>query len=263
MNKGGYMNKDNSKLFTPTSAVLNNHQRGQALAKKHNKDVKTLVKNLTRVKPVEISKSLTLDDVKSLYNFLTKIEPKVDLRKAMQDGSAPSETIAWYLHGGSAALAWSRMILKSEGILKSHKTEITEEEINKEDNNVWTKTPVIKALDEKLKQATFVVLQPDVVDAHGDIYDANEIRKAKESFNKACMRANLFHMMETDTFEFIESYLTPADMIVNGEFVSKGSWLCTIQAHDDQVWAGIESGEINGVSIGCSATVEYLENENE
>jgi len=129
----------------------------------------------------------------------------------------------------------------------------------KRPSHVPSKQIVIKSKDTKLKQATFVVLQPDVVDAHGDVYDENEIRKAKESFNKACMRANLFHMMETDTFEFIESYITPADMVVNDEFVSKGSWLCTIQAHDDKVWDAIESGQINGVSIGCSATVEYLE----
>ena len=76
----------------------------------------------------------------------------------------------------------------------------------KRPSHVPSKQIVIKSKDTKLKQATFVVLQPDVVDAHGDVYDENEIRKAKESFNKACMRANLFHMMETDTFEFIESY---------------------------------------------------------
>lgn len=133
----------------------------------------------------------------------------------------------------------------------------------KRPSHIPSKSIVIKSSNEKLKQATFVVLQPNVVDAHGDIYDETEIRKAKESFNKACMRANLFHIMETDTFEFIESYLTPADMVVNNEFVAKGSWLCTIQAHDDSVWDAIESGEINGVSIGCSATVEYLENTDE
>lgn len=253
----------NNKNYVPTTAIFNNSQRGKALAKKYNKDIISIVKNINRTLPVEISKSLTLDEVKSLYTFLSKLEPKVDLLKAMSDGSAPSETIAWYAHGGSAALAWSRMILKQEGILKSYTKDITEEEISKEDKSTWSKASVIKSVDEKLKQATFVVLQPDVVDAHGDIYDDKEIRKAKESFNKACMKANLFHMMPTDTFEFIESYIAPADMVINGEFVSKGSWLCTIQAHDEDVWKAIESGEINGVSIGCTATVEYLEDDNE
>lgn len=251
------------KVYSPTTAILNNAERGKALAKKYNRNLDNILKSFSRKETVFVSKSLNLEQIKSLYNFLNALQPKVELNKAMSDGSTPSEVIAWYAAGGSAALAWSRMILKQEGIIKSYKKEITEEEINSEDKGSWSKVPVVKSTDQKLKQATFVVLQPDVVDAHGDIYDQDEIRKAKESFNKACMRANLFHMIQTDTFEFIESYIAPADMIINGEFVSKGSWLCTIQAHDEDLWEAIESGEINGVSIGCTATVEYLEEDNE
>ena len=69
--------------------------------------------------------------------------------------------------------------------------------------------------------------------------------------------------MQTDTFEFIESYCTPADMIINGEMVLKGTWLATVQVHDDSVWKAIENGEITGLSVGCQATVEYLEEDDE
>ena len=259
MNKGSLMNK----TFSPTQAILNNVQRGNALAKRLNKNVVNLFKSFNRSEPVVISKQMTITQVKDLYNNLTKLETKVDLKKANPDGTAPSDTILWYLNGGAPALAWSKMILKKEGIIKSHTSEISDEQINSEKKNHWNKSQIIKSVDEKLKQATFVVLQPNVVDAHGDIYDETEVRKAKESFNSACMKANLFHMVQTDKFSFIESYVAPAEMIINGEYISKGTWLATIQAHDDDLWKAIENGEITGLSVGCTATVEYLEEDDE
>ena len=41
-----------------------------------------------------------------------------------------------------------------------------------------TNIPIIKQANEELKQATFLVLSSDEVDLHGDVYDANEVRKA-------------------------------------------------------------------------------------
>ena len=41
-----------------------------------------------------------------------------------------------------------------------------------------TNIPIFKQAKDELKQATFLVLAPDEVDLHGDIYDADEVRKA-------------------------------------------------------------------------------------
>ncbi len=119
-----------------------------------------------------------------------------------------------------------------------------------------------KSLNTELKQCTYVVLEPNVVDGHGDIYNEDEIRKAKESFNDNCMRANIMHKHQnTSSFRIIESYCTPADMVINGEAVLKGSWLTTLQINDDDVWESVKSGVFNGVSIACVATVEHLDQE--
>ena len=67
--------------------------------------------------------------------------------------------------------------------------------------------PVIKAADEELKQVLFIAMLPDSVDLHGDYTSAVEVRKAKESFNKSQMNANLYHEVMTDKFEVIEPYL--------------------------------------------------------
>lgn len=121
--------------------------------------------------------------------------------------------------------------------------------------------PVTKALDEELMQATFIVMVPDEVDAHGDITSEDEVRKACHNFNKFSMKANLFHLVETDTFEFCESYILPADIVLGDKFVKKGTWVATIQALDEGLWTLIKSGEINGVSIGALARVEEIEEE--
>lgn len=124
------------------------------------------------------------------------------------------------------------------------------------------KVQIAKSLNEPLMQVTWVVMQPGT-DLHGDYTDVEEIRKAKESFNKSNKTANLFHMFKTDSFEVIESYQTFTDIYLDDNFVEKGSWLCTLQVLNKDVWAMIESGEINGVSIGAKASVETIEDEDE
>lgn len=129
------------------------------------------------------------------------------------------------------------------------------------EDGIFLKVPVVKATDSKLKQATFIVMVPDEADLHGDITSEEEVRKACFSFNKYSRQANLFHLAATDTFEFCESYVLPADIMLGETFVKKGTWVATIQSLDDSLWTAIESGEINGLSIGALASVEKLEEE--
>ena len=120
---------------------------------------------------------------------------------------------------------------------------------------------ISKAVDEELKQATFLVLAPDEVDLHGDIYDADEIRKGCHNFQTHCQKANLFHMMETDLASIVENYIAPSDFYLDDTFIKKGSWLQVWQVEDDDLWDLIKKGEVNGVSIGCMAEYEVLDDE--
>lgn len=121
--------------------------------------------------------------------------------------------------------------------------------------------PVTKAVDEELRQGTFLVLSPDEVDLHGDIYDSVEIRKACHNFNQFCMKANLLHLIETDTFSIVESYISQVDMVLGTQLIKSGSWLAVLQFHDDEIWDDVKAGDFTGVSVGCNALVEYLEEE--
>ena len=256
---------EKAKSYAPTEAMKNNASRGLALREKYNRggldasqaNAEGVGSGVARARDI-INGNLTLDTVKRMYSFFSRHEKNYDPKKKMPDGGPTAGTIAWLLWGGSAGLAFARRILKQEEILKSFRREITEEEVNKEDNLSWMKLQVTKSTNEELKQATFIVMVPNEVDLHGDITTEDEVRKAKESFNAYCMKANLFHLVQTDTFEIIESYVSPADFILGEKLVTKGTWLCTVQCLDDNLWSLIKSGEVCSMSIGALAKVEEL-----
>ena len=119
-----------------------------------------------------------------------------------------------------------------------------------------------KATNEMERKALFVVLAPDEVDAHGDTYSAKEIEKAMQNFNRHCMKANLFHMVETQDAEIIQSYTTPVDMYIGDKLVTKGSWVQEWYFPEtetgEMIWQSVLNEEITGVSVGCVANVEEI-----
>lgn len=128
-----------------------------------------------------------------------------------------------------------------------------------------TPTEVTKSVDLEQRRALFVVLEPDVVDLHGDTYTATEVEKACISFNSHCNTANLFHKVETEDAVIEQSYISPSDFTLeNGVEVKKGTWVQWWHFPEgnsvaDNLWEGVKDGSINGVSIGARATVEDIE----
>jgi hypothetical protein len=252
-----------AKSFAPTDAMRNNARRGLALREKYNRGgldasqakSEGVGSGVARARDI-INGNLSLDTIKRMYAFFSRHEKNYNPKKKMPDGGPTAGTIAWLLWGGSAGLAFARRVLKQEDILKSYIKDITDSEVNSEDILPGVKLPVTKAVDEELKQVTYVAMIPDHTDLHGDYTSEAEVRKAKESFNKSMMRANLFHLVMTDTFDVIESYLAPCDMVLNDQFVKKSTWLMTLQVNDDSLWQMIKDDEITGISIGALASVE-------
>jgi Putative phage serine protease XkdF len=248
--------------FKPTEAVKENMLRGIVLKNKYkresiaSKSTEEIVKQAQGI----LDNGFDMGAVKKMYWNLQKLENS-DFKTRLHDGGPKEEVIKFYAMGGSAGLAWCRKTLKDAGVLVSYTKEISEADTQAQGTDDYGKIPVAKSLDEELKQATFVVMAPDEVDLHGDITSEEEVRKACHNFNKYCQKANLFHLVQTETFEFCESYVCLTDMVLGDKEVKKGTWLCTIQCLDDDLWTLIKSGEINGVSIGAMAAVEDLEDE--
>lgn len=119
------------------------------------------------------------------------------------------------------------------------------------------KKNIYKAVDTENHYVTFVCMIPDEIDAHGDITDAEEIRKACINFNKSkSVSPNLCHLFKTDTFEIVESYTLPTKLSmqdVDGTVreLPKGTWLTTLEVSDARIWNGVLDGSFNGVSIGA------------
>lgn len=255
-----------SKSYTPTEAMRNNAKRGLALREKWNRGgldasqakSEGVGSGVARARDI-INGDLSLETVKRMHAFFERHEKNYKPKEKAPDGGPKAGEIAWLLWGGTSGRAWARSILKKEDILKSYTKEITEEELNKEDSIFGVKLNISKAVNEDLMQATFVVMVPNEVDLHGDITTEEEVRKACHNFNKHSQTANLFHLVETNTFEFIESYIAPTEFILGDKLVTKGTWLCTIQCLDEGLWQLIKSGDINGVSIGALASVEDIE----
>lgn len=127
------------------------------------------------------------------------------------------------------------------------------------------KSLITKALNDEKRLATFVVLEPQsndgmTTDLHGDYYDEETILDACIQFNKSLnlRKGKLLHMVETEGYSFVESYVTLADMEVNGQVIKKGTWIQTIYAEADWIWEGIKDGTFNGLSVECMGTVEEI-----
>jgi hypothetical protein len=121
--------------------------------------------------------------------------------------------------------------------------------------------PIAKASAEE-RTVTGVVLQPEVVDAQGDIMDKSVIRAAAHRFlagYNTRTKPGLMHKDFKPRFEIVESYLAPQELTINGKTVAEGSWIMTMKVLDDKVWDQIKKGKLTGFSIGGKARVQKLE----
>lgn len=246
-------------VITVTEAIKNNQMRGLALGSKFGYEV-SIIKNF--------DSELSIEDIKHLYQKLSFLEKSYKpLQRLDENNKLTKSTVEFLTNGGSAGLAFARLELRKAGILKSFTNDISDSELNKEEELPKIEMQVAKALNEELMQVTYVAMKADSTDLHGDFTTADEVRKAKESFNKALIQkqtmSNLFHMFETTAFDVIESYLAPADMSLNGHLVQKSDWLVTLQINDESLWEMVKKGEVVGLSIGAVASVETLEESEE
>jgi DNA adenine methylase len=99
-----------------------------------------------------------------------------------------------------------------------------------------------------------VVLEPEVVDAQGDIYSAEEIRNAAHRFMEDFQGLGIQHRDRVNgDVKILESYLAPEDLVVGGTAIKKGTWLFGVRVLSDELWRMVKDGELTGFSIGGSA----------
>ena len=126
-----------------------------------------------------------------------------------------------------------------------------------------SQSKIAKSVNEERRLATFVVLEPQdsdgtTTDLHGDWYSESDVEDACYNFNMYCRKANLLHLVDTDAFVFVESYISKTDMTLGGTPIKKGTWLATCYFEDEELWEGVKNGTFNGLSIQAVANAEKL-----
>ena len=143
--------------------------------------------------------------------------------------------------------------------------------------------PLIKGTDPDDERFVLgVVLEPEVVDAQGDIYSAEEVRQAAHRFMEELWPASQCHPSDSPLrgsrpvsslreeavvgglglmhrfrvngqVKVLESYLAPTDFEMGEVKVRKGTWLLAVRILSDALWEQVKAGELTGFSIGGSA----------
>lgn len=116
-------------------------------------------------------------------------------------------------------------------------------------------TQLVKGLDPNDERFVLgVVLEPEVVDAQGDIYSADEIRAAAHRFMEEFGGLGLMHNMRVNgQVKVLECYLAPTDFTIGDIVVRKGTWLLGVRVLSDELWELVTQGVLTGFSIGGSA----------
>lgn len=105
-----------------------------------------------------------------------------------------------------------------------------------------------------------IVLVPDEADAQGDIYDAEEVRKAAHTFMELSGgRMKVMHKGEqVDELIVLETYLASVKETYGDDTVPPGSWIMAFRA-SEEVAKKARAGEYTGLSIGGSAIREAVQ----
>lgn len=109
---------------------------------------------------------------------------------------------------------------------------------------------LIKAENDNEKQIVYgIVLEPDTVDAQGDMIGAADIEKAAHMFLVHSRTVGDMHKRQAAA-EVVESYIAPVDLTLGGQMVKKGSWVIAVHVTDPDLWAAVKAGEYTGFSVG-------------
>lgn len=101
--------------------------------------------------------------------------------------------------------------------------------------------------------------QPLDPDAQKDVYSEAEVRQAAHGWMRKYRLGKgyvgyMHNQPLKDTEAMVlENYLAPADFVVEGRRVRKGTWLQTVWFPLKALWVRVKSGELSGLSIGGRA----------
>jgi len=147
-------------------------------------------------------------------------------------------------------------VAKADNVESVAELDEAADDTTKLDDAPFTKSiPLIKGMDpDDERYVLGVVLEPETVDAQGDIYSAEEVRQAAHRFMEEFGGLGLMHRFRVNgQVKVLESYLAPAEFDFGDTKVRKGTWLLAVRILSDELWERVKDGQLTGFSIGGSA----------
>jgi len=155
--------------------------------------------------------------------------------------------------------------LLPQSLFDSDKVEVVESAHHEDDEKINKSifVPIYKQTEEE-RTVFGIVLEPDVVDLHGDTYDEETVKNAAHFFMENFQNIGLQHKeFVNEDVKIIESFLAPSDLKIStpkGDIeIRKNTWLMKVRILDEQLWTDVKSGKFTGFSIGAIASVTELE----
>ena len=120
---------------------------------------------------------------------------------------------------------------------------------------------VSKSASQEERTVFGIVLEPETMDAHGDVISIEEICNAAYGYMEFYQQKGFQHGRNPrypalpDGLRLLESYvldpaLYPSGLMVGSTHIKPGTWLMRMRVDHDGLWADIKSGLITGFSIG-------------
>ena len=148
-----------------------------------------------------------------------------------------------------------RLFVANFPVRKAEEFELVAKHAPEDSDPFATTSQLLKGLDPNDERYVLgIVLEPEVVDAQGDIYSAEEIRAAAHRFMEEFGGLGLMHRLRVnDQVKVLESFLAPTDFQLGDVQVRRGTWLLAVRVLSDELWTKVAEGELTGFSIGGSA----------
>ena len=109
---------------------------------------------------------------------------------------------------------------------------------------------ILKAVEDEEKRLVYgIVLRPNDIDSQIDIMTPREVEKTCHFYMAVHGIIGYRHRKEIQAIP-VESYIAPVNFMLDLKEVKKGDWVLVTFIADDEIWADIQSGKINGYSVG-------------
>jgi len=240
--------------FLPPKGVREAARRGLELRREHRRGGTAV--GVARARDLANGRRVSIDTIKRMFSFFSR--HKVDLKAPKnRDRSDPgwpgAGYIAHLLWGGDPGFTWA------SSTLERYEREREREKAKK-------RVGIYKA-DEAKRIVYGVVLDPYIIDAHDDYLSPAVIEETAHNFLSESRVVGLDHNGEADGAKIVESWIQPYPSTedykaaIEGrphkayaqnfgdDVVRSGSWILGVKL-TPELWSRVQSGELNGFSIG-------------